>query len=226
MSATTKANMEAEEFVLENELPRATPTIQKAVADIMDAGWHPAITNICGSHAGFKVIEHEACAAIDVVKRNLPDPVYTKQYLESLDLVCESHWNYSGDLAPDEEPDSHFHCVDKYFLEQHRRSVKKEGAADHVNEVLSYAYELSNDEKFIKLLVAENGRVEIDTVSRTGDIGFCQVAPQFHPDITNDSRFLTDWKWQIEQCYKLYQDGTRFYGADHLYRADGILTFL
>ena len=120
MNANEKANQEAEDFVLENELPRATPTIQKAVADILDAGWHPYITNICGSFAGFKVIEHEACAAIDIAKRDLPDPIHTKKYLESLDLVCESHWNYSGELAPDDEPDSHFHCVDIWWLAQER----------------------------------------------------------------------------------------------------------
>lgn len=95
-------------------------------------------------------------------------------------------------------------------------SVKKKDCGDDVNEVLSYAYEISGDRDFIKMLVAENGRVQIDTVGVSGDIGFCQVAPQFHPEITNDSRFLTDWRWQIEQCYELYKNGTTFYGIKHL----------
>lgn len=92
-------------------------------------------------------------------------------------------------------------------------SVTKKGCGDEVNKVLSYAYEVSNkDDKFVKLLISENGTVDIDRVGVTGDIGYCQVSPYWHPEITRDPRFLTDWKWQIEQCHKLYSEGTIFYG--------------
>jgi len=212
------ANQRAEKFVLENELSRATPTIQKAAENI-----RYTITNICGSYGGTLVKEHEACAAIDVVKEG--NVWEQKEYLESFDLVCESHFNYSGAMSKIDSPDSHFHCVDKYFLEQSRRSVKKNNVDDHVNEVLSYAYEISDDKDFVRLLVAENGRVQIDTIGITGDIGFCQVSSYYHPKIVNDPRFLTDWKWQIDQCYNLYKNGTTFHGASHLYRADGLITF-
>ena len=118
------ANRKAEAFVLENELPRATPTIQKAVADIIDAGWHPSITNICESFGEMKSIEHEACAAIDISKRGIGNQTTAKEYLESLDLVCESHFNYSGVVSPDEDMDSHWHCVDAIWREEYRIGYK------------------------------------------------------------------------------------------------------
>jgi len=107
------ANQRAEKFVLENELSRATPTIQKAAENI-----RYTITNICGSYGGTLVKEHEACAAIDVVKEG--NVWEQKEYLESFDLVCESHFNYSGAMSKIDSPDSHFHCTDIWWLSQDR----------------------------------------------------------------------------------------------------------
>jgi hypothetical protein len=100
--------------------------LKAAVNDILQTKWEPSITNICGSYGDQVSIEHQACAAIDIAKRDLPDLTEVKKYLESLDLICESHFNYSGAIAPDKDRDSHFHCVDKWFVEQYR-SLKKSG---------------------------------------------------------------------------------------------------
>lgn len=106
-----------------------------------------------------------------------------------------------------------------------KRTVVKKGAGERVSEVLSYAYEISNDKRFVKMLVAENGLVTIDRAGVTGDIGFCQISPYYHPQITNDKRFLTDWKWQINKCYELYKNGTRFYGLGNIHKVEHLLEF-
>lgn len=46
------------------------------------------------------------------------DVVGAKNWLESLDLVCESHLNYSGIVVEDEVGNSHFHCEDRWWQEQ------------------------------------------------------------------------------------------------------------
>lgn len=48
------------------------------------------------------------------------------------------------------------------------------------------------------------------------DFGLCGVSNYYHPEIVNDPRFFTDWKWQMQECHKLYKGGTTFYGAKHL----------
>jgi len=89
------------------------------------------------------------------------------------------------------------------------------------NERISYAWEVSNHDKdFILLLNSENGAWSETTKSgirywRDGkyyeDSGICQISTYYHPEITNHKQF-PDYKFQIEQCYKLYKSGTRFYG--------------
>jgi len=67
------------------------------------------------------------------------------------------------------------------------------------------------------LLVAENGTINPDRVSDIvgangyRDKGLCQINIGYHSHIVFDERF-SDWKWQIEKCYELYENGTIFYG--------------
>lgn len=49
------------------------------------------------------------------------------------------------------------------------------------------------------------------------DYGFCGMSDGYKKHIVDDPRFLSDWKWQIEQCYNEYKAGTRFYGFDKRY---------
>ena len=96
---------------------------------------------------------------------------------------------------------------------------------DTRNKLINYAYKISSgDMKFI-------GTLEVENYMRSGsrrslkrwangyfDRGMCQINQGYHKDIVNNSRFWTDDFWQLEQCWKLYKEGTRFYGKDN-YRA-------
>jgi hypothetical protein len=85
-------------------------------------------------------------------------------------------------------------------------------------EAIDYAWQISKDPNFIYLLKAENGKISIDRksdiVGSNGyrDYGYCQINKGFHPKIVKDSRFFTDMRWQLDQCYRLYKGGTTFYG--------------
>lgn len=50
----------------------------------------------------------------------------------------------------------------------------------------------------------------------------CQLHRAWHRDIVDDPRFWTDWKRQVEQCYKKYKWWTKFYGyyVRHKYKND------
>ena len=43
--------------------------------------------------------------------------------------------------------------------------------------------------------------------------GFCQIHLPSHPKIVNDTRFFTDWKWQMRECYRLHKRNTPMYGS-------------
>jgi len=90
-----------------------------------------------------------------------------------------------------------------------------------IQEYVNYAYDISEwDLKFVALLDAENWERSIDRQSnarypktniREKSYWFCQIHKPDHPEIVNDSRFLTDRKRQIDQCLILYKWGTKFY---------------
>lgn len=73
----------------------------------------------------------------------------------------------------------------------------------------------NNDLNFLALLDAENGRWAADRVGVTGDIGFCQIAPQYHPEIVNDPNFYHP-EWQLKKCYDMYKGGVTFYGIKNI----------
>lgn len=89
-------------------------------------------------------------------------------------------------------------------------------AGEDQNQYVRIASKISNaDIKFITLLDAENGLWTMDrkSVNKDGsaDYGLCQINKKWHPEIVGDSRFFTDAKWQLEQCYALWKGGTTFY---------------
>lgn len=48
------------------------------------------------------------------------------------------------------------------------------------------------------------------------DYGFCGISDGYKESTFKDKRMFTDWKWQMEQCYKMYKDGTTFYGKRNI----------
>ena len=101
----------------------------------------------------------------------------------------------------------------------------KHTAADDQNQFVKIAAEISNNDlNFLALLDAENGLWTMDRQSNARgtngayDYGFCQVNKGWHAEVVNDERFFTDPKWQLEQCYRLYKGGTRFYGASKIWK--------
>lgn len=90
-------------------------------------------------------------------------------------------------------------------------------------EYVSYAFEkwwLN----FVALLEAENGLWTIDRQSNCVDdnwirepsFWFCQIHKWYHPEIVNDPKFFTDWKWQIDRCHELYVGWTPFYWKSNI----------
>jgi len=88
--------------------------------------------------------------------------------------------------------------------------------SEEQQKIIDYAWKISHDREFIYLLKAENGEISVDRKSPVNsngyrDYGLCQINKGYHPGIVNDERF-SDYKWQLDQCYRLYKGGTTFYG--------------
>jgi len=47
------------------------------------------------------------------------------------------------------------------------------------------------------------------------DWWLCWMSDYYHPEVTNDPRFLTDWKRQVDQCVREKKEGTLFYWWEH-----------
>lgn len=95
----------------------------------------------------------------------------------------------------------------------------KKDVGEDQQQYVRYAAAISNNDlDFLSTLESENGLWTVDRVGVTGDIGFCQIAPQWHPHIVNDPNFYDPY-WQLDKCWELYQGGTRFYGYDNRWKA-------
>ena len=107
---------------------------------------------------------------------------------------------------------------------------------DPRQEYVQYAFEKGGLD-FAALLEAENGLWNIDRRSTTGyyrygkqvkwywrasgtyyDYWFCQISNFYHPNITEDERMYTDWRWQIDKCHELYVWGTKFYWLNNIWK--------
>ena len=76
----------------------------------------------------------------------------------------------------------------------------------------------NNDLNFLALLDAESGNWTIDRKSPTNDHGFCQINAWWHPQIVNDPRFFQDAEWQLQRCWELYKNGTKFYAIKNVWK--------
>lgn len=116
-------------------------------------------------------------------------------------------------------------------------SEQKDGKCYHkwfewwfAQQLIQYACDVSNyDVDFILTLNAEMGswdwqgrsRVIQKDWKREPSFGLCQVNYKYHKKTIyenlpfnriKESKFLTDWKYQIETCYEMYKWGTKMYG--------------
>ena len=92
---------------------------------------------------------------------------------------------------------------------------KKDVGEDQQQYVRMAAEISNNDLDFLATVNQENGlwtpdRVHMDGVGH----GFCGISYPWHKEVIEDTRFHNDPYWQLEQCWRLYSGGTRFYGFD------------
>jgi len=86
-------------------------------------------------------------------------------------------------------------------------------------EALKLASEVSgNNLNFIRKITGENGGMDHTLQSRVvkngireDSWGYCQIHRQWHSAIVDDPRFFTDKRWQMENCFRLWSGGTKFY---------------
>jgi len=94
------------------------------------------------------------------------------------------------------------------------RKCTKLNVDEDQQQYVRMASTISNgDKRFLALLNAENGlwtpvRAHDDGVGH----GFCGISYPWHKDIIEDERFLSNPQWQLEQCYRLWKGGTKFFG--------------
>lgn len=85
-----------------------------------------------------------------------------------------------------------------------------------MQEMVAYAWQLSHDMDFIYTIEGESGfNPAAINHNRDGSVdrGIAQINAYFHPEIVHDKRFA-DWRWQLEQGWKMYRGGVRFYAYD------------
>lgn len=99
---------------------------------------------------------------------------------------------------------------------------EKKDVGEDQNQYVRMASKISNNDlDFLALLEGENGLWTPDRKSKIvgangyRDVGYCQVNIGFHPEIYFDKRFK-DPQWQLEQCYRLYKGGTKFYADKNI----------
>lgn len=128
-------------------------------------------------------------------------------------------------------------------LESKVNSKAKDGKCYHkwfewwfAQQLIQYACDVSNyDVDFILTLNAEMGSWNWQGRSRViqkdwniePSFGLCQVHYKYHKKTIyenlpfhriKESKFLTDWKYQIETCYQMHKWGTKMYGYNVRYK--------
>ena len=100
------------------------------------------------------------------------------------------------------------------------------GGSEQQQEYIDYMWQISHDKNFIYLAKAENGLISPDRINPKKywckkswgyDHGFFGISDCYHPEITSDKRFLSDWHWQIDKSYELYKGGVKFYGKRQIW---------
>lgn len=108
-----------------------------------------------------------------------------------------------------------------------RLAPKHISGEEWINERVAYAWQISQDPKFIYLIEAEGGWDEKTkskkkywckrTKKYEWDWGIGQISACYHPNIVYNEKFI-NWRYQIEQAYQLYKTGTTFYGLANIWK--------
>ena len=91
-----------------------------------------------------------------------------------------------------------------------------DGYSVHRNNYAEYAYFISDDEDFVRTMYTESKFIPTAVgYNKDGsrDVGIGQINSYFHYEIISNERY-SDPYFQIQQAWKLYKQGTRFYGYD------------
>ena len=115
----------------------------------------------------------------------------------------------------------------------HNTKPVKVGGTDEQQIKVQYAWDISNGDKdFLYMIEGESSTWDetrqsevVKNGKREASYGICQIHKGYHPRIVKDPRFFTDWKWQIDQCYKLWKGGTPFYGYNNKWRIKEKIAF-
>ena len=111
-------------------------------------------------------------------------------------------------------------------------SPHKIGATPQQQEYIDYAWTITGnddpyDKWFIWTLEAENGDwnpLRQSTVAGEDSWGFCQIHRPSHPDIYQNPKMFSDWKWQMDTCYQMWEraEGKRS-DVFHALRSNGLM---
>lgn len=93
-------------------------------------------------------------------------------------------------------------------------------------EIIDYTWTISKDKDFIYTLEIEGaGKWDIKLRSyikgNNGyyDWGIAQINEGYHKKIVRDPKFFIDYKFQLDNAWRLYKGGTKFYGFNHRQKA-------
>lgn len=94
----------------------------------------------------------------------------------------------------------------------------KIGGSERQQEIIAFAWDISQDPDWIATLEAENGLWTVDRVGVTNDRGLCQLNPRYHWAFINSEQFQ-DYRAQLLYCAQVYASAsaqgrlsTTFYG--------------
>lgn len=72
------------------------------------------------------------------------------------------------------------------------------------NQIMQYAYKISQNKDFLYTLKAECGSIDPDCRGATNDFGLCQLHYKYHKDFIRSDEFQ-DWEKQINYCWQIYR---------------------
>ena len=108
---------------------------------------------------------------------------------------------------------------------------------DPNDKYIQYAYTISDCNKdFVLTLNEENPwwdaglqslqeHCENGYCKREESYGFCQIHRNWWSHIVDDPRFFVDLEWQLEQCLRLYRQGTPMYGYNNRHNKKNLIIF-
>lgn len=133
-------------------------------------------------------------------------------------IIDSTKWRWGA-----EKQDIREKIWNKIEMESSRQIIHKWFPKDSiVQEMANYAYKIGW-ENLLYLVSCENWWWDIDLQSkvmanwnREESYWLCQISKNYYSDIVNDKRFFTDWKRQLDECWKLRKQWTLFYWPERI----------